>query len=85
MHTIINDVWDLESPDEKVTSDILSGYCSVALDGNKVNQQFLRGLWDNESWESIKKKLETEGSVWYVWWMDGVRKIDNMRGEQESK
>lgn len=29
-------------------------------------------LWDNESWESILKKYNTEGSVWYVWWFDGV-------------
>jgi hypothetical protein len=34
---------------------------------------YLRRLWDGESWKSIKEKLMTEGSVWYVWWMDGVR------------
>lgn len=32
----------------------------------------IRQLWDNESWNSILKKFNTEGSVWYVWWMDGV-------------
>lgn len=32
----------------------------------------IRALWDNESWESIMKKVSVEGSVWYVWWMDGV-------------
>jgi hypothetical protein len=31
-------------------------------------------LWEGETWESIQAKLLTEGSVWHVWWMDGVRK-----------
>jgi hypothetical protein len=35
----------------------------------------IRRLWDNESWNSILKKIDTEGSTWYVWWMDGVRKF----------
>lgn len=34
-----------------------------------------------ERWQSVKTKLETEGSVWYVWWMDGVRQhIVNYQG-----
>ena len=33
----------------------------------------LRSLWDDESWKSIVKKYETQGSTWYVWWMDGVK------------
>lgn len=32
----------------------------------------IRQLWGGENWESILKKYNTEGSVWYVWWFDGV-------------
>jgi len=42
---------------------------------------YLRKLWDGESWQDIKRKLLTEGSVWYVWWMDGVRQhLSNLAG-----
>ncbi len=47
--------------------------CASATDGNEESQQYVCELW-NEQWENIKKKLETEGSVWYVWWQDGVKK-----------
>lgn len=43
----------------------------------------LRKLWDNESWQSIKAKLETEGSAWYVWYMDGIRQ--HMLMQQTNK
>ena len=33
----------------------------------------IRKLWDNESWESIAEKFNTEGSVWVVWWQEGVQ------------
>lgn len=32
----------------------------------------IRKYWDNESWNSIQRKFNTEGSTWYVWWQDGV-------------
>ena len=40
----------------------------------------LRALWDGEEWEDILKKANTEGSTWYVWWMDGVRKYMRTKG-----
>ena len=43
------------------------------LTGERNLKRRLRHLWDNESWESIVEKFQTEGSVWYVWWQDGVR------------
>jgi hypothetical protein len=40
----------------------------------------IRRLWDGESWTSICRKVATEGSVWVVWWQDGLnalkRKLD---------
>jgi hypothetical protein len=41
----------------------------------------IRRLWDNESWASICKKADTEGSTWVVWWYDGLgalkRELEN--------
>jgi hypothetical protein len=41
----------------------------------------IRRLWDDESWASICKKADTEGSVWAVWWYDGLgalkRELEN--------
>lgn len=28
-----------------------------------------------DNWQTIKERMETEGSVWYVWYMDGVNKL----------
>ena len=78
----LGDVWNLETSDQEMASDELSNIAREALDGDTGMQEYLMNLWDNESWESIKKKLETEGSVWYVWWMDGVNKF--MRDQSAS-
>lgn len=40
----------------------------------------IRALWDGEEWESIVEKAKAEGSTWYVWWMDGVRKYMRTKG-----
>lgn len=37
----------------------------------------IRALWDDEPWEDIVGKARVEGSMWYVWWMDGVRAFLN--------
>ena len=66
-------IWELESKSELMASEDLNVICQGALKGSRSAQNYLRKLWDNESWSSIKEKLQTEGSVYYVWWMDGVR------------
>ena len=81
-------VLKLETLEEDVYSAALNMIADDAMDGNTNAQGILSDIWDGESWESIKKKLEVEGSawyaegsVWYVWWMDGVREL--MRREQQ--
>jgi len=69
----IGDVWILETPDEEVAAETLSLIANWAIDGNRKAQNYLKKLWDGESWPSIKEKLQVEGSAWCVWWMDGVR------------
>lgn len=69
----VGGVWVLETPNEELAAEDLNIVVSAALDGHStLARNYLRKLWDNESWKSIKEKLLTEGSAWYVWWMDGV-------------
>ncbi len=42
-------------------------------DEDLINE--IRSLWDGESFERIIEKSEAEGSIWYVWWMDGVNAL----------
>lgn len=69
----LTDVWQLESTDQEVASEDLNIIIAKAMKFSGISERaYLRKLWDNERWQSIKKKLQVEGSVWYVWWMDGV-------------
>ena len=83
----LGDVWTLETPGEELATEDLSIIVSVALDGHSASaRNYLRKLWDNESWKSIKEKLLTEGSAWYVWWTDGVRQhATNMATMAQAK
>lgn len=69
----LTDVWELETPDEKAAEADLRDIVDAAFEGDTTAQEYLRLLWTNESWESIKAKLETESSAWYVWYMYGIR------------
>jgi hypothetical protein len=72
------DVWQLESAKEMQASDYLSSIANQALAGDKAAQRFLSQNIFKADWKSIKPKLETEGSTWYVWWMDGVHTLMRM-------
>ena len=79
----IGDVWKFESPDEEEAADYLGDISQKALEGDEKAQKFLEKIFD-EKWESIKPKLEAEGSVYYVWWMDGVRNLLSKRKGQKA-
>lgn len=68
----LGDVWKLETPVQDAAIQDLQFIVDSAMNGNRASQNYLRTLWDGEKWESIKEKINTEDSVWYVWWMDGV-------------
>jgi len=77
----MDNVWELETKEEKAASEYLGMIAECACAGNRKDQNYLRKLWDGESWQSIKEKLQSEGSIWYVWWMDGVRMhLKNRKG-----
>lgn len=64
----------LESEAELVASEELGRLIETAIASNDEGLiRYIRSLWDGESWESIVRKSNERGSVWYVWQMDGVR------------
>lgn len=65
----MSDVWCLENKSQIMGSEDLSRICEFAVAGHRKSQNYLKKLW-GEKWPRIKEKLLTEGSVWYVWWMD---------------
>jgi hypothetical protein len=83
----IGDVWKLETPSQDYAADDLWHIEDAAMKGDRKAQNYLKKLWDNEKWDSIKKKLQTEGSVWYVWHMDGVNQhlMNMQKGGKRQK
>lgn len=70
----LGDVWTLETLSEEVAGEELRIIVDLALDKHSTwARNYLKTLWPEDSWERIKEKLLAEGSIWYVWWMDGVR------------
>ena len=77
--SVNGDVWKFETGDQDWASDDMNVLLQQARNeiptsfGQRMKLiKYLRSLWDNESWASIKSKLETEGSVWIVWYYDGL-------------
>ena len=79
----MNDVWCLESGRQLVGSEDLSRIAESAIAGDRKSQNYLKKLW-GEKWTRIKEKLQTKGSVWYVWWMDGVNQHIREEGQNEK-
>ena len=81
----LTDVWELESRMQKIAMQDLDIIIRDALTfKGAASRSYLRKLWDGEPWPSIKRKLMTEGSVWYVWYMDGVnRHLYNIKSQEE--
>lgn len=74
-----SDVWELQSNDQEMASEDLNFIAERALRGYRGSQNYLKKLWPECSWKTIKERLNTEGSTWYVWWMDGVNQhLKNM-------
>ena len=73
MPEVIGDVWKLETDRQEIASEDLDFLCQKALKGVRKARAYVVSIFE-ESWAEIKAKLKTEGSVWVVWWMDGVHK-----------
>jgi len=70
----LGDVWSLESEIEETASKIIRNKYDNALLGRTRARNILKSCFESD-WQTIKERFETEGSVWYVWYMDGVRKF----------
>ena len=67
-------VWCFESAREDDYSYMLSDWIQEVIDCPSDEAiGAIRSLWNNDSWECIVRRFNTEGSVWYCWWIDGVR------------
>jgi len=63
---------NLESEEQNAASDDLSVIAENAVGGHCKSQNYLKKLWPECSWSTIKERIMVEGSAWYVFWMDGV-------------
>ena len=68
----VSDVWSFETPSEEIAIEELNMLYDKAKNGKVSARNLLKKVYD-DNWQSIKEKVETEGSVWYVYLMDGVR------------
>ncbi len=83
---MFSDIIVLETPVQLDYSYELSLMIEMAVDLNDEKLiQYIQNLWDNEPWESILRKFNTEGSVWYVWYMDGVRALIALDSAPEAE
>ena len=73
----MDDVICLESELENFYCAIVSNFYTGALKAKGWKAHNMRKELEHifeSPWETIKERMETEGSVWYVWYMDGIRK-----------
>ena len=74
MDESIGDVWELESQKEKMACDNINFLYEQARSGKVGARNILKKCFDDD-WDTIKEKMEAEGSIWYVWYMDGVHRF----------
>lgn len=64
-------VWQLENEQQIAASEDLNIIIELALASNRKAQNYLKKLW-GDTWQTIKERVQVEGSCWYVWYLDGV-------------
>jgi len=72
MRKQIGDVWQFESQQEIDSCDLMNSLYEQAINGKVSARNLIKKCYGN-NWDTIKERMNTEGSVWYVWYMDGVR------------
>lgn len=71
----------IDEQDEANT--VLISVAEQAQEGDERSQDLLERVFE-ESWESILKKLEVEGSTHYMWWMEGVQNFLEMHKQKTA-
>ena len=68
----MSDIWCLETDKQQFASEHLSSIANIAITGDRKAQNYLKKLWPECSWQTIKERIMVEESTWYVFWIDGV-------------
>tara|TARA_B110000503_G_C6908416_1_gene313634 strand:+ start:283 stop:522 length:240 start_codon:yes stop_codon:yes gene_type:complete len=66
-----SDVWKLESEDQEQACNTINYLYERARAGQVYPRNVLKRVF-GDNWDTIKERMETGGSCWYVWYMDGV-------------
>ena len=77
----LGDVWTLESAAQEEASLIINLlYLTATHRGKKRAEAIntLKEIFEGDSWDTIKERMNVEGSDWYVWYMDGANKLLSM-------
>jgi len=76
MSNIIGDVWELETPSQELASEEINWLYQQATEHRSTSAwNILKSLYD-DNWETIRERMEAEGSIWYVlWYMDSVNEL----------
>ena len=74
----LSNVWELENPDEQAACDCINYLYEQARKGKVSARNILKKCFADK-WDTIKERMEAEGSIWYVWYMDGVRNYLNLQ------
>ena len=76
MSNIIDDVWKLETPSQELASEEINWLYQQATKHRSTSAwNILKSLYD-DNWETIRERMEAEGSIWYVlWYMDSVNEL----------
>lgn len=79
MNNQIGDVWTLESKEQEQICHYINELYRQATEERSTHAKIvLKKIYGND-WKTIKKRMETEGSIWYVWYMDGVNNLLRQR------
>jgi len=75
----MDDVWELETLEQvKKASDYINYLYEQAIHGKVSSRNMLKRIYDGDNWDTIKERMNTEGSCWFVWYMDGVNNLISM-------
>lgn len=68
----MEDIIKLETDEQEVACNIVNMIYEKAIKQGGTKQRNILKKCYGDSWDTIKERMETEGSCWYVWYMDGV-------------
>jgi hypothetical protein len=81
----MGDVWQLENNQQIAGAEYINELYRCAVEYHSAQaRNLLKRIYTGDGWDTIKKKMETEGSVWYVWYMDGVNTLLAMQNQAQG-